>query len=285
MTNRGVPRRRPWLARQIRSGSRTPRDLVRRHAIRVTIIVALGIFTAELVVALTAQMGGGVRGWIAGDYEIYMEATRRWLDGGPFYHPYQMQGPYLVAATEVLYPPQALLLFVPFVGLPAITWWAVPILAIAGAVWAARPTAVEWALLAVAVALPRTVSVLGNGNPTLWVWAGIALAPRFGWPAVAALLKPTLMPFALLGVTDRRFWAAVAVLAAATVSLTTMVGEYVTVLRNARGPTVSAFYSLADVPLGLVLAGIVGGYWKGLFHAAPRNSAILRHLGARDARS
>ncbi len=48
------------------------------------------------------------------DFQLYREVTMRWLGGGPFYQPYQLAGPYPISAGDVLYPPVALWLFVPF---------------------------------------------------------------------------------------------------------------------------------------------------------------------------
>ena len=69
---------------------------------------------------------------LAVDYQLYMDAARSWLADGTFYLPYQLAGPYLVTAGDVLYPPYSLVLFVPFTFLPAILWWAVPIAITAG---------------------------------------------------------------------------------------------------------------------------------------------------------
>ena len=55
----------------------------------------------------------------ATDFDLYMAATRSWLSGLGFYHPYQLSGPYEITPGDILYPPVALLLFVPFTVLPA----------------------------------------------------------------------------------------------------------------------------------------------------------------------
>ena len=53
------------------------------------------------------------------DYLLYRDAAARWLAGGPFFEPYQLAGPYPISAGDILYPPVALWLFVPFTVLPA----------------------------------------------------------------------------------------------------------------------------------------------------------------------
>ena len=56
-----------------------------------------------------------------------MDITRNWVDTGEFYLPHQLAGPYQVQTlVDVLYPPIALYLFVPFLVLPAVLWWAIP---------------------------------------------------------------------------------------------------------------------------------------------------------------
>ncbi len=78
--------------------------------------------------AAGALGGGVVRGGLGGrgaltamgtDYRTYMDATRVWLPGGSFYPAYELAGPYQIELGAVLYPPVALLLFVPFTVLPA----------------------------------------------------------------------------------------------------------------------------------------------------------------------
>ena len=94
---------------------------------------------------------GALASYLAVDYDLYMEATRRWLAGGPFYEPYQLAGPYPITAGDILYPPFALVLLVPFTVLPAILWWAIP-LAIVGVVVARlRPDPRLWPFLALCI--------------------------------------------------------------------------------------------------------------------------------------
>ena len=64
--------------------------------------------------------------WI--DYGFYHDVGARWLADGTYYLPHQLAGPYqLSLMIDILYPPSALLLFVPFSIAPAILWWAIPI--------------------------------------------------------------------------------------------------------------------------------------------------------------
>mgnify|MGYP006173125319 CR=1 FL=1 len=54
------------------------------------------------------------------DFVLYRDVAARWLDGGPYFEPYQLVGPYEIRAGDVLYPPVGLWLFVPFAVLPAV---------------------------------------------------------------------------------------------------------------------------------------------------------------------
>jgi hypothetical protein len=195
---------------------------------------------------------------IGHDYQLYMDATRSWLGGGPFYHPYQIAGTYVVEADEILYPPHALLLFVPFTLLPAVLWWAVPICVLVYALWRAEPGPWATAFVLACLCIPKSLQLVTSGSPTMWVAAGLAFA-RVGWPAVGGLVKPTLLPIVLAGVRRRSFWVAAAVLALIDIALPRMSIEYVAVVRNATGPLATVIYSAGD--LGIIGIGLVG--WLG----------------------
>src|SRR5450759_88660 len=78
---------------------------------RLLPVLPLGIFGAEGALAVTNP--SGVLPIVGVDYRLYMDAARRWLDGGGFYLPFQVAGPYPVLLGDVMYPPNALFLFVP----------------------------------------------------------------------------------------------------------------------------------------------------------------------------
>lgn len=205
-----------------------------------------------IVVELVIAIPGGLLLPLGHDYQVYVDATREWLSGGPWYEPYQLAGPYTVVEAEILYPPHALILFVPATVLPWVVWWGVPVAVVAWVIWSVRPSAWGWAAIFVCLAVPKSLHILTNGNPSMWVAAGVALGSRWGWPFAAALLKPTLAPLAIFGIRSRGFWVVAAGLVAVDVLLAGMTAEYVTVLLNARGPLVSPLYSLLDVPLMLL---------------------------------
>jgi hypothetical protein len=191
------------------------------------------------------------------DYRTYMAATTRWMNGGPFYEPYQVAGPYAVIAHEILYPPTMLLIFVPFTVLPAILWWVMPLGTIGAMVIWHRPSLWGWiaVLGCLTLPMPRGVSLsleaIFNGNPGIWIAACVALATRWAWAASWAMLKPTLAPFALIGFRRRQWWLGAGVLLAASLLFLPLWPEYVTVARNARTES-PVLYSLSNVPLLLI---------------------------------
>ena len=180
-----------------------------------------------------------------------MAASARWLAGGPFYETYQAAGPYQVVAPAVLYPPTALLLFVPFTVLPAPLWWAIPLAITGSIVWSHRPHPLAWPVLAMCLAFPTTPEIVYAGNPALWILAALALASRYRWPSVLVLLKPTLAPFALFRGGGRSWWIALAVTAVLGTLFLPLWPEYVQALRNGRDPNGLA-YSLNQVPTMLI---------------------------------
>jgi hypothetical protein len=228
----------------------------RRIAPRVVIGLLALLFAAELFAGLFWARGTLVH--IGHDYALYMDATRSWLNGGPFYHPYQVAGPYVVKADEILYPPHALLLFLPFTFLPAILWWAIPLAILAVGFWRARPGPWTVAFAIGCLCIPKSMWLVTSGSPTMWVAAGLALG-RLGWPAAGALVKPTLFPMILVGLRRRSFWVAAGLLGAIDVALLGLSIEYVSVVRHATGPLATVIYSAGD--LGIMGIGLIG--WLG----------------------
>lgn len=222
---------------------------------RVIIGLAGLLLAVELYVGFTNERGTLIH--IGHDYGLYMDATRSWLAGGPFYHPYQAAGPYVVAVDEILYPPHALALFVPFTVLPAILWWAIPIGLVAAGVWRARPGPWGWALILACLCIPKSLWIVTSGSPTMWMAAGLVLG-RLGWPAVAGLVKPTLLPIVLTGLRRPSFWVAASMLVAIDLALIGLSLEYVSVVRNARGPLATPWYSAGD--LGIVGIALLAWY-------------------------
>ncbi len=190
------------------------------------------------------------------DLHMYLARTTDWLNGLGFYRARQLQGPYLIADGDALYPPTFLLLLVPFsVGLPVILWWLVPIVTIAFAVIQSRPAWWAWPILPAILVYPRTWEVLLYGNPSLWALAALAAGAVCAWPAALAILKPTLAPFALIGVRDRCWWLVLAVIVVASLPFAGLWPDYARALVDAQNPR-SWEYTLGEWPIamGMVLA-------------------------------
>lgn len=188
------------------------------------------------------------------DYRLYHDVTTRWLGGGPFYEPYQLAGPYEISAGDVLYPPTALWLFVPFAVLPgfvaAILWWGIPLVVTALAVVVLRPRPAVWPLIALCIAWPTTLLKTWTGNPVIWAMAAMALGALYAWPSVFALLKPSLAPFALFRANHRSWWIALVVVVAMSLPFGSMWGGWLASVVNSRGG--GLLYSSLEAPMLLL---------------------------------
>jgi hypothetical protein len=183
------------------------------------------------------------------DLVFYRTVAERWLDTGVYYLPRQLDGSgQLTLNVDVIYPPSALYLFVPFVWLPAAAWWIGPLAIVAAAVVRLRPARWTWPLLILSLAWPRTAGAIVFGNSDLWfaafVWAGAA----FAWPGVLTSMKPTVFPFGLIGVRHRSWWIAAAIFAVANLPLLPLWLVYPTVIRSAGLPLL---YSIGNLPMFL----------------------------------
>jgi hypothetical protein len=210
----------------------------------VLVAVAFGILVATLIVAIST------RGHEAGmDFWFYRDIGARWLSDGTYYTPTQLAGrPYeLEAMVDVLYPPTALALFVPFVFVPAILWWVIPLGVLAYVVWSYRPSPWAWVVIAFLVAWPRTFGAVLFGNTDMWMAAGVAGGLRWGWPVALIAVKPTFAPFALVGVKRLSTWIVGGVLALASLPL---LSDYITAMTNLR---VDGFaYAAVSLPFALI---------------------------------
>lgn len=191
------------------------------------------------------------RGPVGVDWDIYRAAAQRWLGGGSYFLPSQLAGPHPLTMGDVLYPPSALALFVPFSFLPDALWYIVPLAIIGAALAYLRPAPWAWAVIGVLGAFPLTLSGFLCGNPFMWMVAALFAWAAWRSPASLVLLKPTLAPFALAGFPSRRWWLGVALLAAPTLALLPLTLTWVQVVLNTTG-TSGAAYSLAEWPAMLI---------------------------------
>lgn len=203
--------------------------------------------------------GGGMTGY---DFALYDQAARRWLAGGSFYLPYQLAGPYDVPWGQILYPPWALVLFVPFTVLGGPLFVLIPSAITAAVIVSWRPRLWAWAvMLALVTVWPLMLLMWVAGNPTIWVIAVIALATRWPWVSAFVWLKPSVFPFALAGFRDWRWWAISLGTIAVALAMWPMTCDWITAITNARGVNSGLLYSLSPGALAGLFLPVVG--WLG----------------------
>ncbi len=260
-------------------------EWVERSANLVTL---QGLLSALLIVGGLLLLIGEL--WIAlpfatgHDYSLYMGAARSWVTGGGFYHSYQLTGPYAIVDSEILYPPLSLWLLVPFMVLPPVLWWAIPLGAIAWCVLSWRPASAAVGISLLLVCLPVGVAHFGlglelvtTGNPGMWCAAFVAVGLRAGWAGPLVLIKPTLAPFAFVGL--RRHPAAwlvgMALVALGSLAVFPLWPDYVRALLNVQGGR-DIWYTLGNWPA--MLSQIV--LWAGRRHvpAGRGNSSAARRM-------
>jgi hypothetical protein len=224
--------------------------------------VALGLSLLILAFGgwIAAYRWGAVEraGYVGVDFRWFVAYAQRWLDTGSMYLPLQISGPYsptdLGHPAVAMYPPNALYLFAPFLVLPAILWWAIPLGIIGYALWRWRPAPWTWPILALFLVIPDTYTPVMTGNVTMWAVALVAAGLLWGWPGVLIALKPSLLPFALVGIRHRSWWIAAVAMGVLALPLWSAWGDYVAVLRNAEmGATyLSPAFVLASLPAMLL---------------------------------
>ncbi len=192
---------------------------------------------------------------VASDYQIVIDAARRWLDGGSYFQPWQLAGAYQMEPGDVLYPPVTLWLFVPFALLPPILsaalWYAIPLGVTVGALRALRPSLTGWAVIGLLFWWPRTWGYILGGNPSMWVVAILAGAVAWGTPASLMLFKPSLFPFALFGIHRRQWWLGLAALVVGSLPLLPLTLDWLRVVgdgRNEMGP----LFALPEITMELI---------------------------------
>jgi hypothetical protein len=217
----------------------------------------LGIAVVELAANLSYVLPPG-DSYLGMDFLFYRDIAARWVETGAYYLPHQLAGPYPATLMVVnLYPPPALLLFVPFLVLPAILWWVIPIAGLVALLAWCRPAPIAWPLLALVLIWPRTQTAFLFGNTDLWMAAAVAGGLRWGWPAALLVVKPTFLVFAVVGLRRREFWIALAALAVVSIPMAALWLDYVQAMRNV---TIDADYSLGSLPL--VLAPLVAWFLR-----------------------
>jgi hypothetical protein len=215
---------------------------------RVAVILSVAVFL--LPITFVALVPNPLTQPLGVDFSLYRDVAARWLAGGPYFEPHQLSGPYTIEAGDILYPPVGLWLFVPFVVVPAIFWWAIPIGVTAWSIWRLQPRPEIWPLLALCAAWPTTLLKTWTGNPVIWAVAAMALGTLYRWPAVFVLLKTSLFPFAFFGANRRSWWVALAVLVVMSVPFGSLWADWLASVVNSRGG--GPLYSSLEIPMLLL---------------------------------
>jgi hypothetical protein len=210
--------------------------------------LAVAFSVAAVAIALDLLMSPWARDYAFanGDLQGYLEGTRRFLASGSPYVGEQTSGPWQISTHSFIHPPSALPLFLPFLVLPAVLWWLIPVVGTVALIAYWRPAEWTWPLIALCLAWPRSAGSLFAGNSDLWAAFFVAVSLHVRPVALALLVKPTFLPLALLGVKDRTFWATAAVLVGLLAISAPLWVSYASVVTNAHLPIT---YSLLNLPL------------------------------------
>jgi hypothetical protein len=233
-----------------REAFRRIRTPVARRIWRDACLVAGGvglILLAFLVwVGFTEKNWGSL--WFGGDYDYCMNLARAWLHDGSYFHANQLvSGPHDWLWGDVVYPPVALWLFVPFSFLPPELWYGIPFAVIAAAMWRLRPALWAWALIPLLLVSPEAVTELLSGNPLIWVVAILFASVAWGSPASLILFKPSLLPFGLFGLNRRAWWLGVGLVALLTLPFADLTVTWVRVLLDTHG-RLNPMYNIEEFP-------------------------------------
>jgi hypothetical protein len=236
----------------------------RRHLRPIELVSAgvTAVFVVLLVRDLVQLLPNLDPAKIAIDYDLYIGATRRFLEGGYYYLPTQLQGPYAADPGVILYPPTFILVMAPFLVLPWWTYWLIPLAAVLYAAWRHRPGILAWPYIAICCWFPGTTVNIVAGNPVILFCAALALGTIWYWPAVMGFLKPSLFPFAFFGVWNRAWWIGLAVLVLVSLPFGRMWLDYIQVVLDARHQ-LGLLYNLPQVPLMLIPIAIWAGRTRG----------------------
>lgn len=222
---------------------RSPSAVHIRVGLEMTTLVLLLAFAWQLYAAWNSEWA---RLYAGGDLGGYLEGARQYFATGSPYLPQHVARQWALEAHSFVHPPPALALFVPFLVLPAVLWWVLPLGLTGWAIARLRPARWTWPLLALCLIWPRSIGSLLAGNSDMWAMAIVAAGVVFAWPLVLLVIKPTFAPLALLGVRRRSWWIALALVAGANLLVLPLWLEYVAVVRNSQ---LRLDYSLLNLPL------------------------------------
>ena len=153
-------------------------------AARVAMLALIGLGWLWIGLVIATNLSNPAFGL---DYRWHVEAAQRLLDTGTPYLPFELAGPFVIGEGAILYPPTAFLLFIPFIWLPAVLWWAIPIAVTAYGLWWHRPPLWAWVVITALFAFEKSINVYVFGNPSMWIVAAIAAGTDL---ALAVRLRP-----------------------------------------------------------------------------------------------
>lgn len=241
------------------------------------VLAALAVGWAIVTFISTAQTEWA-REYAFADLTGYLDGARRFLETGSPYEPAQIAGAWTLGTHSFIHPPTALLLFVPFLLLPAVFWWIVPLVLTAWIVASFRPRAWAWLSIALCLVWPRSAGSIIAGNSDMWAMALVAVATRYGVGPFLALVKPSFLPLALVGLPRGGWFMAGVVSAIVALPFIGLWGDYARALGNAH---LDPAYSLLNLPLVVTPAMA----WIGRTRGTPRTSGEARGQGTGDGQA
>ena len=222
----------------------------RRTAVAAGLAVGIGIAAVWLFFQTLWSDWG--RFFVGSDLVGYTDGARRFIDTGSPYTAEQLAGPWQLDIRSFIHPPIALGLFIPFLVLPALLWWAIPAAILGWALWRLRPAPWTWPVMLLLLCWPRSLGSIIAGNTDIWIMAFVAAAAVLRWPAAFIVIKPSFAPLLLIGVRRRSWWLTMAVLGVISLLMLPLWFEWVTVLRNASPDPLYSIFNLPLVSIGLV---------------------------------
>lgn len=251
----------PMVAEPLVATRRSP--LRGRAHLRIARLLAAAEIELAVVLSglalwnLAAAARGGMSAFIGLDFDHYIAAARRWIEVGTPYLPHEVAGRFEFSDLTFLHPPIALALFTPFLVLPPILFWLLPVLGTTAIVATWQPARWTWPIMALQLNWPRLGGAVIVGNTDLWVAFFIAAGLRFGWPVLLLVVKPSIAPFAIVdfvallradAVPVRR-WREIAAAAAILVLVAVPFGRlWLDWLAVVRHSPADPLYSIAAVP-------------------------------------
>jgi hypothetical protein len=209
-----------------------------------------------------------------GDLVHYLDGVRRWWSTGSPYLPNEVAGTFDYNVETFLHPPISLPFFAPWLVLPAILWWAVPLGITAALVVSWRPAPWTWPLIAFGLGQPPFHQALLWGNSDLWIMAALGLGLVAGWPAAFIFIKPTLAFLAPVGYRRRSWWILTAALGVACLPFGLLWIDWTRVVLNSPAEPWYGLRNLAWVAIPLIA-------WAGRTRPLPGRARIVASLGVR----